>query len=96
MQASTIISGSCSSPTSPTTSQSKTRLISKAFSTQYKQTKNTSFSLPWSELNNICKCIYVYRKKSISEKNVNPVNQKIEENLRGKYLTYVKTNTSRR
>ena len=35
-------------------------------------------------------------KKLISEKDVNPVNEKIEENLRGKYLTYVKTNTSRR
>ena len=64
----------------PTTPQSNTRLISKAFSTQYKQTKNTPFSLPGSELNNICKCIYAYRKKLISEKNVNPVNEKIEEN----------------
>ena len=41
-----------------------------------------------SELNNICKCIYAYRKKLISEKNVNPVNEKIEENWRGKWLTW--------
>ena len=50
--------------------------------------KNTPFSLPESELNNICQCIYVYWKKLISEKNINPVNEKIEENWRGKWLTW--------